>query len=119
MTDRLRVLHLVLKGRWFNLIESGAKREEYRDISPYWEKRLNNHTYDRVKFRHGYRTDARTMTFEINEINKGLGLVEHGAPDYPVFIIWLGNRVDAPTKRRAWQYPDKQAWPFPRVKGDK
>lgn len=35
-----KVLHLAVSKKWFDLIASGAKREEYREIKPYWEKRL-------------------------------------------------------------------------------
>ena len=31
---------LVLKRRWFQMIQSGEKTEEYREITPYWIKRL-------------------------------------------------------------------------------
>lgn len=33
-------LHLVLKGKWFDMIADGTKKEEYREIKPYWAKRL-------------------------------------------------------------------------------
>lgn len=33
-------LHLSLQKRWFDMIASGEKREEYREFSPYWIKRL-------------------------------------------------------------------------------
>ena len=39
----LRTLHLVLKRKWWDMIESGEKKEEYREIKPYWEKRLLNY----------------------------------------------------------------------------
>lgn len=35
-----KVLHLVLKAQWYNMIESGEKREEYREMKPYWLQRL-------------------------------------------------------------------------------
>ena len=34
------ILHLPLKERWFRMIQSGEKLEEYREITPYWMKRL-------------------------------------------------------------------------------
>lgn len=34
------VLPLVLKGKWFDMIASGEKREEYREAKPYWDKRI-------------------------------------------------------------------------------
>lgn len=33
-------LHLPLKATWFNMIKYDYKVEEYRDITPYWAKRL-------------------------------------------------------------------------------
>lgn len=36
----MKVLDLPLKGKWYDMIASGKKREEYREIKPYWEIRL-------------------------------------------------------------------------------
>lgn len=38
--NRNNTLNLPVKAKWYNLIESGEKREEYREIKPYWIKRL-------------------------------------------------------------------------------
>ena len=35
-----KTLHLVLKRKWWDMIASGIKKEEYRDVTPYWAKRL-------------------------------------------------------------------------------
>jgi hypothetical protein len=40
MNKMNNILHLPLKAEWYNLIESGIKKEEYREIKPYWMKRL-------------------------------------------------------------------------------
>lgn len=37
-----KILHLTLKKKWFDMILSGEKKEEYRDLKPYWAKRLIN-----------------------------------------------------------------------------
>lgn len=34
------ILHLPLKKKWFDLINARIKKEEYREIKPYWIKRL-------------------------------------------------------------------------------
>lgn len=34
------VLHLTLKKKWFDMIYSGIKKEEYRELNSYWGKRL-------------------------------------------------------------------------------
>ena len=39
----MKILNLVLKGKWYDMIESGEKKEEYREFKPYWEKRLLNY----------------------------------------------------------------------------
>ena len=36
----MNILHLVLKGNWYDMIASGEKKEEYREIKPYWVNRL-------------------------------------------------------------------------------
>lgn len=35
-----KTLDLVLKSKWYDMITSGEKREEYREIKTYWENRL-------------------------------------------------------------------------------
>jgi hypothetical protein len=36
----MTTLPLILKRKWFDMIVSGEKKEEYRGIKPYWIKRL-------------------------------------------------------------------------------
>lgn len=38
-----KVLTLSVKKEWFDKIVSGEKKEEYREIKPYWISRLVNH----------------------------------------------------------------------------
>lgn len=114
----MRILHLPLKKEWYEMIESGEKTEEYREIKEYWAKRLcedwisgdyyidclnhccmncvqglffNSYQFDLVKFSYGYT--KRTMTFECKGISIGIGRPEWGAPDNKVFIIKLGKRL--------------------------
>ena len=35
-----RILHLVLKRKWWDMIASGGKKEEYREIKQHWFDRL-------------------------------------------------------------------------------
>jgi hypothetical protein len=35
-----KILYLPLKAKWYEMIESGVKTEEYREIKPYWCDRL-------------------------------------------------------------------------------
>ena len=34
----MNTLHLTLNKKWFDMILSGEKTEEYREIKPYWTK---------------------------------------------------------------------------------
>ena len=36
----MKILDLPLKKEWYDMIESGVKTEEYREIKPYWCNRL-------------------------------------------------------------------------------
>lgn len=53
-------LTLPLKGEYFDQIRDGSKTEEYRLVTPYWEKRLIGREYDRIVLTKGYprRDDA-------------------------------------------------------------
>lgn len=85
------------------MIEEGIKKEEYREIKPYWIKRLTDSSkngdvcgfkkFDTVKFHYGYTN--KTMTFECCGITIGRGATSLGAPkDKEVFIIKLGKRIE-------------------------
>lgn len=105
-----KILDLPLKKEWYEMIENGIKKEEYREIKPYWCKRFigvdepvvgvhystegcNVFDYTHVRFRYGYT--KKTMLFELNGITIGKGNTEWGAPENKeVFILKLGNREE-------------------------
>lgn len=100
----MKTLHLTLKKQWYNMIESGVKKEEYRELKPYWLKRLtcncddstssccDTKCFEQVVFHYGYT--KKTMSFEFVNITIGYGNTLWGAPvDKEVFIIKLGNRL--------------------------
>ena len=96
----MKILHLTLKGQWFDMIASEGKPEEYREIKDYWIKRLRKpyqgtpgeyREYDAVSFRHGYSKESRVMLLEFKGTRNGIGNKAWGAPDEPVFIISLGK----------------------------
>ena len=111
----METLKLVLKKRWYDMISSGEKKEEYRDITDYWGSRLttlpggmmlfsyrNGYSdipvrddYDRVTFYLGYSKGRPSMTFAIKGIRVGVGKEEWGAePGKKYFIISLGERKE-------------------------
>lgn len=62
------VLPLVLKRKWYDMIESGEKKEEYRDFTPFWQKRIENFLYLNpgknyvVAFQRGYKKPSMWFT---------------------------------------------------------
>ncbi|MGL4376246.1 MAG: hypothetical protein ACRCT1_07405, partial [Microcoleaceae cyanobacterium] len=91
-----KTLFLILKKQWFDLIKAGEKREEYREICPYWEKRLEGKTYDHVTFQLGYSGEQR-VTLPLLGIKKGYPVKEWSPESWwnkECFILELG-RSDA------------------------
>ena len=86
----MKILRLPIKKKWFDMIASGEKQEEYREIKPYWDTRLCGHGYDAVQFRNGYSKQSRTVLVDLWAINIGFGLKEWGAPDCSVYKLILG-----------------------------
>ncbi len=84
-------LHLNLHAKWFDMIASGEKLEEYREIKPYWTKRLFKHDYDTITFSNGFKSDRRQMVVDWTDTNENYGLIKWGAPaDKPVYCLNLG-----------------------------
>ena len=85
-----KTLHLTLFRRWFIDILEGTKTEEYREIKPFWAKRLSQQ-YDTVTFRNGYAKDAPLMVVEF----KGMEIktIYHPIHHKPmtVFAVKLGR----------------------------
>ena len=50
----MATLTLALKGEYFDAIRAGTKAEEFRLLTPYWRKRLEGRTYDRIELTKGY-----------------------------------------------------------------
>lgn len=89
----MQVLHLTLKKKWFDMIASGQKREEYREIKPYWAKRLAKN-YDAVQFRNGYSKKSPVVSLKLEAITTGRGVIAWGAPEFDtVYILKLGEII--------------------------
>lgn len=92
------ILPLVLKGKWYDMIANGIKKEEYRDAKPFWEKRIENilrHPNSIiVAFSRGYK--RQDMFF----VTDGILCAEYsnhpewGEPETPHYVIKLGERVE-------------------------
>ena len=70
-----KVLHLTLHRKWFKQILNKTKKIEYREIKPYWTKRLfdaenNPIKYDYIIFKNGYNKNCPMMKVEFLGIRK-------------------------------------------------
>ena len=81
------MLTLPIKKRWFDMIASGEKTEEYREIKPYWTVRLQREWQGsliggeakrRVVFRNGDGKEAPTLIATVT-LDCGPGKEEWGA----------------------------------------
>lgn len=101
---------LTLKKQWFDMILSGVKTEEYREIKPYWEKRFTNyfgryHDYSQnppiqvwdqekkyIVFRNGYGKDKPEFTAECS-ISEEYGKEEWGAEQGVKYYVLRIHRI--------------------------
>lgn len=107
----MNVLHLTLKKKWFDMIASGEKKEEYRGIKPFWIKRLLSNiehletiddvkavgarfkTFEYIHFANGYNR-PRKINVECLGIEIKTGKSEWGAePGKEYFVIKLGDII--------------------------
>ena len=119
----MKVLHMTLKKKWFDMILRGEKKEECREIKPYWISRLVDALddsekgkycsffwkvgwwtmstpihYDFVEFKNGYSKDSPKFQIEILNIETGRAKSEWSdSLNTDVFIIKLGNIIKANT----------------------
>lgn len=86
-----RILRLTLKRKWFDMIASGEKREEYRVPGPWILSRLEGKTYDRIEFKNGYGKDVPTMEVECLGWSIDFGQIAWGAGFDKLVVIRLGR----------------------------
>lgn len=90
------MLILPIKKKWFDMIKSGEKKEEYREIKPYYESRFMNLLRIRlgefkdseyVLFRNGYKKDSPLIKCLVS-IQYGYGKEEWGAePNKKYYVL--------------------------------
>ena len=90
------MLTLPIKKKWFDMILSGEKKEEYREIKPYYETRFRNAwkgsliggaARREIMFRNGYSKDSPSFIAKCT-ISIGTGKEEWGAEkDKQYFVL--------------------------------
>ena len=99
----MKTLHLNLKVKWFEMIFLGIKKEEYRNYTPYWIRRLFDEPdelpgftypkdFDTITFSNGYSRDRPQFEIEFKGIEISEGNPEWGAePGKKYFVLKLGD----------------------------
>lgn len=87
------MLILPIKKKWFDMIKSGEKKEEYREIKPYWTTRFTNEmkrSFDIpiwILFKNGYSKNSPTIKCECF-LTTGQGKPKWGAePNKEYYIL--------------------------------
>ena len=71
------------------------KKEEYREIKPYWANRIYAKKYKYITFRNGYARNAPQFTIELKSITPSTGKPEWGAEEGKTyFVLLLGNIIN-------------------------
>ena len=93
------MLTLPIKKKWFDMIKSGEKKEEYREIKPYYTSRFNfedeikngkilKTVYSSIEIllRNGYSNNSPTIKCRVI-IKKGYGKEEWGAEPNKLYYV--------------------------------
>ena len=105
--DSCAILHLVLKGKWYDMIASGEKKEEYRESKPYWKTRIENWRAKQspswadidknpwlvIGFSCGYRKPDMFFLSRMTDLREHSFHPEWGEPEKEHYILALGERV--------------------------
>lgn len=90
----MTILTLAIKKKWFDLIKAGEKKEEYREIKPYYTTRFHK-PLTHIRFTNGYGNSVPSVTVELLGISKGIpkpewskGTIEQGTE---VYVLSLGD----------------------------
>ena len=87
------MLTLPITREWFDLIECGYKKEEYREIKPYYDSRFKELGVPTViRFRAGYSKDAPVIECRVI-IAKGKGKEKWGAIPGEMYYVLSIKKV--------------------------
>ena len=94
-----KYMTLTLKKKWFDLILSGVKTEEYRETKPYWTTRFTKYfdsleasTPKTILFRNGYGFDKPEFKAECI-LKTGNGKAEWGAEEDKQYYVLTIHKI--------------------------
>ena len=87
----IEMLTLPIKKKWFDMIKSGEKKEEYREIKKYYITRFatlgvgDNSTHE-IIFKNGYLKNSPQIKCKV-KIEQGYGKEEWGAEPNKLYYV--------------------------------
>lgn len=94
MSKENGILYLPIKIKWLDMIAENIKKEDYREIKPYWTKILTINGVDFVDYHtvilHVYGR-VQPVFADVVGIRIGKGKPEWGAPKEDVYIIKIDD----------------------------
>ncbi|WP_420581969.1 hypothetical protein [Reichenbachiella sp.] len=86
-----RILYLTVNRHWFDLIATGVKKRDYRQMKVYWYERLfesvnNPKHYDQVVIRNGYQPISPVIRLEYKGVDLVHSQTQVTYPDGTVLI---------------------------------
>lgn len=108
---------MTLRRVWFDAIVDGSKKIEFRQIKPYWTKKLEGRAYDVIEFRNGYAQDAPTMQVEYDGLTQAEIGYSNGEKEkvYALKlgrVLWTKNydgRKELPAEKNKYEQVFKKA----------
>ena len=102
------ILPLVLKKKWYDMIASGEKLEEYREFKPFWQKRIEKWKSNQsgswqemssnkwlvIGFSCGYRKPDMFFLLHFNTVLEGAQHPEWGEPEGVHYVLGFRERVE-------------------------
>lgn len=86
--------------KWFNMILSGEKTEEYRQMSPFYESRLRQYTGQvvTIRLRNGYATHCPSILCNCRVIRGRRGRTDWGAEKSEKYYVLkiLAYEIETP-----------------------
>ena len=82
------MLTLPIKRKWFEMIKTGEKKEEYRALSPYYISRLGRFQGQEIEvcLRNGYSLESPSFNV-LCEVTTGTGKAEWGALENEYYFV--------------------------------
>ena len=91
------MLTLPIKKKWYDMILSGEKKEEYREEKPYYLQRfatlgVGDKSVHTILLRNGYSSNSPTLQCEVS-IDVGYGKEEWGAEKDKTYYVLSIQKV--------------------------